>query len=313
MPRGLDHIVHAVRDLDAAGALYERLGFKVGARNRHAWGTHNRLVQIPGFYVELLTVAEPEKLGTDGFSVLFGAFNQTFLQKGEGLSMLLLASDDAALDATAFRGAGIAASGAMRFEREGRRADGSAVRVAFSLAFAKSAGAGEAGFAVCEHHFPENLWSPELQDHANSAVGIAGVVLVAENPSEHRTFLSAYTGERAVLDTSTGVVAKTPRGEIEVKDRAAFANDFGVEPPETSGSARLVALRFIVRDVTKAAAALRRGKIAAVEQVDRLVVGPSAAMGATLVFETSRGRAVDPETVPTHGPSRQDSGTHGEG
>ncbi len=31
-PRGLDHLVIGVRDLDAAGKLYERLGFRVGAR-----------------------------------------------------------------------------------------------------------------------------------------------------------------------------------------------------------------------------------------------------------------------------------------
>src|SRR6201999_1888529 len=59
MSRGLDHIVHAVRDLDAAADLYRRLGFTVGVRNRHPWGTHNHIVQIPGFFIELLTLAEP--------------------------------------------------------------------------------------------------------------------------------------------------------------------------------------------------------------------------------------------------------------
>src|SRR5438132_324481 len=62
MPHGLDHIVHAVRDLDAAAELYRRLGFTVGAPNKHPWGTHNRIVQLPGFFIELLTVAEPERL-----------------------------------------------------------------------------------------------------------------------------------------------------------------------------------------------------------------------------------------------------------
>ena len=57
MPRGLDHIVHAVRDLDAAADSYRRLGFTVGARNRHPWGTHNYIVQFPGFFIELLTLA----------------------------------------------------------------------------------------------------------------------------------------------------------------------------------------------------------------------------------------------------------------
>src|ERR1700745_1792279 len=110
MARGLEHVVHAVRDLDAAAELYRRLGFTVGARNRHAWGTHNHLVQLPGSFVELLTVAEPEKLGTDGFSALFGAFNRRFLEGHEGLSMLVLESRDAAADAAGFRTAGIGVS-----------------------------------------------------------------------------------------------------------------------------------------------------------------------------------------------------------
>ena len=69
MARGLDHIVHAVRDLDAAAELYRHLGFQVGARNRHPWGTHNHVVQFPGFFIELLTLAEPDKLDSDGFAI----------------------------------------------------------------------------------------------------------------------------------------------------------------------------------------------------------------------------------------------------
>ncbi len=78
MARGLDHIVHAVRDLDAAADFYRRLGFTVGARNRHPWGTHNHIVQLPGFFIELLTFAEPEKLGDDGFSINFAARQPRF-------------------------------------------------------------------------------------------------------------------------------------------------------------------------------------------------------------------------------------------
>ena len=136
MPRGLDHIVHAVRDLDAAAELYRRLGFTVGARNRHPWGTHNHIVQLPGFFIELLTLAEPDKLGSDGFSKLFGAYNRDFLKRGEGLSLLILESQDAGADEAAFRAAGIAGSEVMRFEREGKRPDGTPVKVGFSLAFA---------------------------------------------------------------------------------------------------------------------------------------------------------------------------------
>jgi catechol 2,3-dioxygenase-like lactoylglutathione lyase family enzyme len=43
--RRIDHIVAAVRDLDEAGDFYCRLGFQVGTRNEHPWGTENRLIQ----------------------------------------------------------------------------------------------------------------------------------------------------------------------------------------------------------------------------------------------------------------------------
>ena len=92
MPRGLDHIVHAVRNLDAAADLYRRLGFTVGARNRHPWGTHNHIVQFPGFFIELLTLAEPDKLGSDGFSTLFGAYDAV-LTRGSRVSQIYGATE----------------------------------------------------------------------------------------------------------------------------------------------------------------------------------------------------------------------------
>ena len=284
MPRGLDHIVHAVRDLDAAAGLYRRLGFTVGARNRHSWGTHNQLVQLPGCFVELLTVAEPEKLGSDGISTLFGRFNQSFLAHREGLSMLLMESGDAAADAVAFQSAGIGASEAMKFEREGRRPDGSPVKVAFSLSFARDDKAPDIGFATCQQHFPENFWNPAFQQHPNAATGIAGVVLVADNPTDHHIFLSGFTGVRDLHATSSGVTASTPRGDVKVMDPAAFRSHFGTEPPDISKGARLAAMQFRVRDRSALMTALSSGGIASSFCMGSTIVVPEAAMGATLAF-----------------------------
>jgi len=285
MPRGLDHVVHAVHDLDAAAALYRRLGFTVGARNRHPWGTHNHVVQLPGFFIELLTVAEPEKLAGHAFSALFGTFNRTFLRRREGFSMLIVESGDAAADAAAFRAAGIAVSEALSFEREGRRPDGTAVTLGFSLAFARDAKAPAAGFAACRQHFPENFWNPAFQQHPNTAAAVAGVVLAAENPSEHHIFLSAFAGERELLATSTGITVKTPRGEIQVMDPAAFRSHFGTPAPDVAQGARIAALRLTVRQQDVTRALLHRAGVAFAEVMGRIVVAPGAAMGATLVFE----------------------------
>ena len=148
MSRGPDHIVHAVRDLDAAADFYRRIGFTVGARNRHSWGTHNCIVQFPGFFIEILTLAEPEKLGDDGISRLFGRFNGDFLKAHEGFSQLVLESRDAVADEKAFREQGIAAS-ERHAVRARRKAPGRLDREARLLTrlCARSAGACRPAFS----------------------------------------------------------------------------------------------------------------------------------------------------------------------
>ena len=284
-PRGIDHLVHAVRDLAAAADLYRRLGFTVGARNRHPWGTHNHIVQMPGFFIELLTVAEPDKLGSDGFAELFGVFNRDFLTRGEGLSLLILETKDAAADERAFRNAGIALSDTMRFEREARRPDGSTVKVAFSLAFADNTGAPWAHFATCQQHFPDNFWNPAFQQHDNGAQSVAGVVVVAAKPAEHRDFIATFTGVSDLRSSANAVIAKTPRGDVAVMDPVGFRSAFGGAAPPVTDGARLAALRLTVGDLSATEDILRNDNIAFGGKGSQLVIGAGTAMGATIVFE----------------------------
>ncbi len=245
MPRGLDHIVHAVRDLDAAAALYESLGFTVGTRNKHPWGTHNRIIQLGSSYIELLTVGEPEKITPHAPHVFsFGAFHRDFLAHEQGLAMILLNSADATADSDAWRTAGIGDFEVFNFEREGKRPDGSPVNLAFSLIFAADPGAPATGFGACQHYYPENFWNPAFQNHANGVKGIASVVLVAKTPTRHRDFLLAYSGALDVRDAGDGFVIDLSHGAIEVMTSAAFADAFEAEPPDTSRGPQLAALRF---------------------------------------------------------------------
>jgi catechol 2,3-dioxygenase-like lactoylglutathione lyase family enzyme len=289
MPRGLDHIVHAVRDLDAAADLYRRLGFTVGARNRHPWGTHNYIVQFPGFFIELLTLAEPDKLGSDGFSTLFGAYNRDFIQRGDGLSVLILESKDARADEREFGAASILTAPTMRFEREAKRPDGTTVKVGFSLTFAQDKAAPNIRFTTCQQHYPENFWNPAFQRHANSAVGIAGVVAVAEWPERHIGFFEIFAGTPSVADDG-GFEIKTPRGTIELLTAANFMRRFGVTAPDVSGGPRLAALRFEVGDMSLLEAIPEHAGIAGMSLGSPTVVGAGDAMGAVLIFEPAAGQ-----------------------
>jgi hypothetical protein len=288
-PRGLDHIVHAVRDLDAEADFYQRAGFTVGARNKHSWGTHNRIVQFPGVFVELINVGQPELIQPHSpSSFSFGAFTRDFLAREEGLSMLVLEGKGAADDAEAFRVAGIGDFKVFDFEREAKRPDGSTVKVAFSLAFAVDAKAPDAGFFTCQQHYPENFWNPAFQTHANGVTGIAGVTMVATNPDEHRHFLSAFSGVNDVKSSPSGVSVVTPRGEIQIMTPSAYRIHIGTEPPASTRGLRLAAIRFTTRDQAELASALEKGGIVAVERNGHVVVPPDLAYGASLVFETSK-------------------------
>jgi catechol 2,3-dioxygenase-like lactoylglutathione lyase family enzyme len=286
MPRGLDHIVHAVRDLDAAAEFYRRAGFKVGARNRHPWGTHNRIVQLNNAYIEILEIAEPDKIVPHRErSFSFGAFNRDYLRSREGFSMLLLNSGNAADDASAFEAAGIGNSRVFDFAREGTRPDGTPVKLAFSLAFAQDAASPNVRFAVCQHHFPENFWDPAFQVHANGASAVAAAVLVADNPTDHHIFLKAFTGLSDLHSSSIGVKARTENGDVEIMEQVAFRDQFGIAPEVSGEGMTLNALRFKVADMAQVEAMHRAGGIDFSTHVGRLVVPPEAAHGATLIFE----------------------------
>ncbi len=175
----------------------------------------------------------------------------------------------------------------MRFEREGRRPDGSAVKVGFSLAFAEDKAAPEIHFCVCQQHYPENFWNPAFQKHANGATGIAGVVLVADEPEHHRAFMENFSGGVATK-TDGGFSIATPRGTIEMLTPAAFVARYGVKAPDTAQGARLAAIRFTVADAGLLQNLPELAGIAGLYAGNPAVIGADDAMGAVMVFESAR-------------------------
>lgn len=291
MARGLDHIVHAVRDAGAAVALYRGLGFQVSARSRHpsAWGTQNNVIQLPGTYIELLSVADASGMTPhtpEHFS--FGAFNRDFLTHTQGLSMLVLEGSGAP-DAGAFRAAGIGEFDPFDFEREAKRPDGAPVKLGFTLVFARDPRAPDIGFFTSKHHYPENFWNPAFQVHENTAAGVAGVVIVAQDPESHAHFLATFADAQSA-QTENGLLIATPRGEIEVMTPANFLRRFGVKAPKVENGARLAALRFAVAQPSRLQAVPELAGMGGLYVGNAAVIGSEDALGAVLVFEPVKGR-----------------------
>lgn len=289
MPHGIDHIVHAVRDLDAAAAFYGRAGFTVGSRNRHPWGTHNHIVQFPGVFIELLGLGEPEVItaATPG-TFSFAGFTRDFLARDQGLAMLVLEGRGAAADAQAFRAAGIGAFDVFDFERQAKRPDGSIVKVAFSLAFAADPKTPDAGYFTCQQHYPENFWNPAFQLHPNGVASVAEIIMVSEKPEDRVGFLGAFSGVRDIDQNASGFSIRTERGAIRVMNPAAYRGFSGTEPPNLNRGARFAAMRFAMPDKTAAISALKKGGVAFGERDFGIVVPSDVAFGATLIFDSTK-------------------------
>ncbi|MGO4705209.1 VOC family protein [Microvirga sp. 2MCAF38] len=287
MTRGIDHLVVAVRDLDGAGAFYERLGFKVGARNRHSWGTENRLVQFPGSFIELIAVGEGAAIPPHTPTTFsFGAFVRDYLERREGLAMLVLDSEDAKGDAASFAANGIGAFEPFFFERKGRRPDGSEVQVAFTLVFARDEAAAHAGFFVCQQHYPENFWNPVFQVHQNGASALSAVALAAPEPERHLAFLKAFTGLAPTEPDRHDFSYPLARGHLDLMtpdDAGEIYGSVEIEPNEPG----FVAFGVRIADVAAQAHRLDSAQIPYQRIGSRLIIPASAAFGVAIAFEAT--------------------------
>ncbi len=269
--RRIDHLVLAVHDLDAAGSFYERLGFRVGARNRHPWGTENRLVQFRSSFLELVTVADSAAIPTHAPGLFsFGAFVRDYLAAREGLAMFVLDSPDAVADAERFAAAGIGDFQPFSFERMGRRPDGQEARVGFSLAFAVDDAAPDASFFVCQQHHPEAFWSPLFQRHDNGATDVAAVSFAVSDPKDHVAFLTAFTGVRPSRDPNRFELAQGQQIELAGPD----------------ASNRLAGFTIAVPDLDSVAKRLTYAHLPFTATQGRVEIDARHGFGAVIAFET---------------------------
>jgi catechol 2,3-dioxygenase-like lactoylglutathione lyase family enzyme len=163
---GLDHVVVAVRDLDAAAAAWGRLGFTVSPRGTHSahMGSGNYTIMLGPDYIELLGVLTPTP---------HNAPMRAFLEGREGLERAAFTTDDAAAGAEELRARGIAGDRPHPLRPPVTRPDGQPAEARFNV-FQWPAEERPGGLRIfaCEHLTRENVWIPELQSHANAVSSI---------------------------------------------------------------------------------------------------------------------------------------------
>jgi catechol 2,3-dioxygenase-like lactoylglutathione lyase family enzyme len=180
MLQGIDHLVIAVRDLEAATRDYRDLGFTVVPGGRHTGiGTHNSLIAFrDGSYLELIAFYEPR----DDHRWWAP------LQKGGGLVDFCLQTDDLPGDTAALRRAGIDISEPEKRDR--KRPDGKEIRWMFSLA--RGAHRGVAPFIIADATGRDER-VPRERGHANGVTGIGTLTVAVDDVAHVRRWYGEVT------------------------------------------------------------------------------------------------------------------------
>ncbi len=272
---GLDHVVLAVHDLDAAAATFTRMGFTVTPRGRHSVGTRNQCVMLGRDYLELLAVPAEVHAAMRYYS--------DFLAAGEGLAAIALGARNADRAYTEWLWAGLSPTCVVDLARPVGVPHGSH-QARFRLTqLPPEATPGTRMFA-CQHLTPDIVWRPEWQAHGNGATAIAGLAFVDDAPG-----LLAARHARALAEQATpalhGFRVVTAGGaSLGFSTEETFRAHWpGVVLPARRAPA--AAALFLRADREAALAALTSGGFAPQRMPDGSVaVGADQAHGVALFF-----------------------------
>ena len=280
MPRPIDHLVLAVPDLGAAMDRYRDFGFKVGARNRHPWGTENAIVQLEGTFLELIGLGDGFAVpATDDPAAVFARPVAVAVLRGGGLALVAMGSRDADADAGTFEQAGLGRRRRLDFGRSAEAPDGSRRPVAFELAFVDDPSLTEAGLFACRHLHPENFWNEAAQRHDNGALRLDTVVLTVDAPRHHEAAFAAVCECNAVGDDRR-LTVETPTGRIDLMTPSETAARFG----DAASPGRFSAFSVVVQSLSAVRSLLDQKSIAHREVAGAVAVPSAAAFGVTLAF-----------------------------
>ena len=276
---GLDHVVVAVRDLDAASDAWRALGFTISPRGLHSphLGSGNYTIMFVDDYVELLGVITP----TD-----YNAGTRAFLEKRDGLERLAFTAVDTINGVAELQSKGIAAIGPIDFSRPVDLPGGGKTEARFST-FQWPADEQPGGVRIfaCQHLTREAVWIPELMVHANSAKRIDRVEFVSRDPAKAAAHMARLIDQRVTVeaDGASRVPSGSTRAAFVFVDEVTLRSRYPGVPLRlpTEGA---VALCLRVDDAEAALACA--GPSAIVLTPGRVAIPPSAASGVLIELAT---------------------------
>ncbi|MER2536220.1 MAG: VOC family protein [Rhizobiaceae bacterium] len=273
--RALDHLVLPVAGLGAARSRLGQLGFTLAPDGVHPFGTVNACVYFAdGTFIEPLATGDAAAIeAATAAGNSFVLSDRRFrARRAEGLSALVLATDDAEADHARFAMLDVSGGPMLEFSRPSLDRDGKADTATFRLAFASPDGGADAFFFVCERRKVPAIDRSALERHANGATTIAEVRAEAADPHRFAAFLATLSG------------GATSDGDGFVEVALANATVRILRKPDARAP-RLTAIVYGVRDLAVTAALLQAGAIACRRREGRLHVPAAEGQGVEFMFE----------------------------
>ena len=202
---GIDHTLIGVRDLEAARAAWERIGFTLTPRGRHiGWGTGNYCIMLEQGYIELLGILDPLQFTND---------LDRFLAEREGLLGLAFRSRDNDQTSKWLQARGFTPDGPKDLKRALDLEDGE-VLPAFRLLFLPPPETPGLRAFFCQHLTPDLIRRGPWLVHAIRAVSLKAVVTVVERPGDLAATYARLFGADAVSVDGASLRVDCGEGEL---------------------------------------------------------------------------------------------------
>lgn len=275
--RPLDHLVMPTADLGVSRDRLVGLGFSVAPQGNHPFGTINACVYFAdGTFIEPLAIGSADSV--DAAIADRNSFvrhdRQFRLALGEeGISGLVLGTDDAIDDDAEFHRRSISGGQIVEFSRSAVDAYGRMDTASFRLAFAGTPSAHPLHFFTCERRNAPKIDMQQLQQHENGAAGISSVRIVAVQAEEIAHFLAEIARSR--------VTSRSGHYDVPLANSALT-----VRPAKTAVNARIEAVHFRVTDLTRLKDMLSSRGIGYQANSEGAALVPAApGQGADFIFE----------------------------
>ncbi|WP_436777365.1 VOC family protein [Yinghuangia sp. YIM S09857] len=259
---GIHHTGILTRDLDALERTYTALGFTLSPRSRHLLAAAPGAAPTPG------CTANRCALFGDGYIELLGIVDESapdpwhtkaMADEYEGFRLLNLETHDAAATHRRLTASGLCTSGVLALERDVDTEDGLRTMRARAVHLAPDA-TPEGYVGIAQHLTRRYVHQPRYLEHPNTACGLDGVLIVAED-TKFDAITRRYSFLLETVPELDGPLAVLSTDHVQLRIvRSSHADDVLPDEP-TPAASYLAAMSIAVRDLITARDVVERAGI----------------------------------------------------